>query len=369
MLARQLSNLDGAVTWPPRPPIPERRSDSTAASGCRLLPLKNVFAASDASQVSRFAFVLGLAGLASVTAPAAASAHASETAASKLFGAWNPEPTVIAASILAVALFGRGFLALRRRGRHDHAGWTHACPFLLGMFVLTLALVSPLDAAAEDYLLSAHMLQHVLIGDLAPALLVLGIRGPLTLFAPPAPILRRGARTIWLRRMLGFVLRPKQSFAVWALTLAIWHVPAIYDAALARTWLHDLEHASFLASGLLVWSLLIDPARRGELDLRGRILYAGALFGAAHLFIHPVLLSGSAVYGSYTAQPHRLLGLSPLADQHWAGLVMTVEQMVTLGVFLLVLLRHGASRAFVDRTALPSRHRRRQPGSAPHHRA
>jgi putative membrane protein len=315
--------------------------------------------------VRRFAFVLGLAGLASVTAPAAASAHASETAASKLFGAWNPEPAVIVASTLAVALFGRGFLELRRRGRYDHAGWTHACPFLLGMFVLTLALVSPLDAAADDYLLSAHMLQHVMIGDLAPALLVLGIRGPLTLFMPPAPILRLGARAIWLRRALGFLLRPRQSFAVWALTLAVWHIPAIYDAALARPWLHDLEHTSSLAAGLLVWSLLIDPARRGELDLRGRFLYAGALFGAAHLFIHPVLLSGSAVYGSYAAQPHRLLGLSPVADQHWAGLVMTVEQVVTLGLFLLVLLRQGASPAFVNRTALPSRQRRRRAGGAP----
>jgi putative membrane protein len=268
-----------------------------------------------------------------------------------VIGAWEVEPTVLAGCILAVALFLRGFLVLRRRGRRDHTGWTHAVPFLLGVVVLALALMSPLDAAGDEYLLSAHMLQHVLIGDLAPALLVLGVRGPLTLFLLPPPLLRPAAKIAWLRRTIAFLLRPKASFAVWALTLAVWHVPAIYDAALTRTWLHELEHTSFLVAGLLVWSQLIDPARRGELDLRGRILFAGALVAAAHLFIHPVLLSGRAVYGSYAEQPHRLLGLSPLSDQHWAALVMSVEQLLTLGVFLLVLLRPGLARPFVGRPA------------------
>jgi putative membrane protein len=334
------------------------------APGSRLVRLKNVFAPADASRVSRPALVFALAGVAAVTAPAPASAHTSDVAASKLLGAWSPEPVVIAASIVGLALFGSGFLVLRRRGRRDHAGWTHACPFLLGIVVLALALVSPVHAAGDEYLVSAHMLQHVMIGDLAPALLILGIRGPLILFMLPAPVLRGVAGTMWLRRTLGFLLRPKPSFVVWALTMAVWHVPAIYDAALARPWLHDLEHASFLAAGLLVWSVLIDPARRGELDLRGRILYAGALFATAHLFIHPVLLSGSAVYDSYASQPHRLLNLSPVADQHWAALVMTVEQVFTLGVFLLVLLRPGPTRLSVDRAAPVSTHRRGRAGPA-----
>jgi cytochrome c oxidase assembly factor CtaG len=163
----------------------------------------------------------------------------------------------------------------------------------------------------------------------------------LTFFLLPAPVLRVVAATKWLRRTLGFVSRPKQSFVLWALTLAAWHVPAIYDAALRLTWLHDLEHASFLIAGLLVWAQLIDPARRRELDVRGRALYAGALVATAHLFIHPVLFSDTALYSSYAAQPHRLLGISPLTDQHWAGFVMTLEQLATLGTFLLLLLRPG----------------------------
>jgi cytochrome c oxidase assembly factor CtaG len=301
-------------------------------------------------------WLLVVAGLASLAVPASASAHATSVPASELIGAWDPEPAVLAGSILAIALFGRGWFVLRRRGRRDHAGWMHAGPFLLGVAVLALALVSPLDAAGDDYLLSAHMLQHVLIGDLAPALLVLGVRGPLSLFLLPASILRALAGVTWLRRAMTFLLRPTPSFSAWALTLGVWHVPVIYDAALTRPWLHHLEHASFLVAGLLVWSQLIDPARRGELDVRGRILYVGALVATAHLFIHPVLLSDRPFYPAYASQPHRLLGLSPLSDQHWAALVMTVEQLLTLGAFLLWLLRPGLTRPFVRRPASVSSH-------------
>jgi putative membrane protein len=257
---------------------------------------------------------------------------------------------------VALALFARGLVVLRRRGRRDHANWTHAGPFLLGLVVLGLALMSPLDEAGDQYLLSAHMLQHVLLGDLAPALLVLGARGPLSLFLLPTPVLRGLAGITWVRRALAFLLRPRVSFAAWALTLGVWHVPRFYDAALTRPWLHELEHASFFVAGLLVWSQLIDPARRRELEVRGRVLYAGALIAAAHLFIHPVLLSDKAFYPAYASQPDRLFGLSPLADQHWAALVMTVEQLSTLGVFLLFLLRPGVARVFVGRPASASRH-------------
>jgi putative membrane protein len=265
--------------------------------------------------------------------------------------AWSPEPIVLVASVVAIVVFARAFVVLRRRGRHDHANWTHAVPFLLGVLVLALALVSPLDPIGEDYLLSAHMLQHLLIGDLAPALLALGARGPLTLFLLPTPVLRSLAGMGPLRRALAFLLRPKVSFLAWASTLAIWHVPSIYDAALRSIWLHELEHLSFLVAGLLVWSQLIDPARRRALDVRGRVIFAGALIGAAHLFIHPVLLSDHAVYPSYAQQPDRLLGLSPLGDQHWAAFVMSVEQLATLGVFLLLLLRPRVTRPFLRDSA------------------
>ncbi|HMJ01002.1 MAG TPA: cytochrome c oxidase assembly protein [Gaiellaceae bacterium] len=181
-----------------------------------------------------------------------------------LFGAWELSWPVLAASALALALFARGFARLRARGRSDHAGWSRAVLFTLGIAALTLALVSPLDAIGDDYLISAHMLQHVLLGDVAPALLVVSVRGPLTFFILPRPLLSVIASRRPLRRLVAFVVRPTTSFALWALAIALWHVPRFYDAALERPWLHNLEHLSFVLVGTLVWIQLVDPARRGH---------------------------------------------------------------------------------------------------------
>jgi cytochrome c oxidase assembly factor CtaG len=262
----------------------------------------------------------------------------------RLARAWDLSPPVLVASVLALALFAQGFVRLRRRGRRDHAGWSRAALFTLGTVVLTLALVSPLDAAGDDYLVSAHMLQHLLLGDVAPALLVVSLRGPLAFFVLPRPLLRAAASCAPLRATLGFLVRPKVSFALWALAVGLWHVPRFYDAALARPWLHDLEHLSFLLIGTLVWVQLVDPTGRRVLDVGGRVLYAAALVAVAHVAVHPVLFAGRAVYTPYVDQPQRLFGLTPLADQHWAGIVMTVEQVLTLGTFVVLLLRPRSAR-------------------------
>jgi len=99
--------------------------------------------------------------------------------AAQLESAWSAEPLVLAGVATAAILFARAFIRLRRRGRKDHASWSRAALFGCGLALLSLALVSPLDAAGDEDLLSAHMLQHMLIGDAAPALLLLAVRGPL----------------------------------------------------------------------------------------------------------------------------------------------------------------------------------------------
>ena len=90
----------------------------------------------------------------------------------ELQGTWAFEPAVFAAALLGLALFAQGFLRLRRRGRRDHASPRRAALFALGTVIAVVALVSPLDAIGEEQLLSAHMLQHVVIGDLVPALVI-----------------------------------------------------------------------------------------------------------------------------------------------------------------------------------------------------
>src|SRR4051812_18701457 len=138
---------------------------------------------------------------------------------------------VIAAAVAAL-LFAQAVLRLRRRRRADLAGWDRVALFGAGLAVTLFALIGPLDDLADEKLLSAHMSQHVLIGDLGPALMVTALRGPLLVFSLPASILAPLARNARVRAVLGTLLRPRVAFTLWAANLAIWHVPYLYDLAL-----------------------------------------------------------------------------------------------------------------------------------------
>jgi putative membrane protein len=252
---------------------------------------------------------------------------------------WSAPLGVVAAAALAAALFASAFVRLRRRGRPDLAPWSRAVLFGLGLALGVLPLVSPLDRAGEDYLLSAHMLQHVLVADAAPALLVLAVRGPLVFFLLPPPALRALAPIRPLRAALRFLLRPGVTFTLWVAVMLGWHAPAAYDYTLEHGWAHDLEHASFVLAGTLAWTQLVDPARHRRLTRPGRMLFAFGLLLLGHPIVQGLLFSHRPVYDVYADQPHRLLGLSPLADQRLAAVVMLVEQLLTFGTCFVLLLR------------------------------
>jgi cytochrome c oxidase assembly factor CtaG len=252
--------------------------------------------------------------------------------------AWTLEPAVIAAASVAGLLFLRAFVRLRRRGRADHAPWTRIPLFAAGIAAAVLPLVSPLDPIADRYLLCAHMLEHVLVGDAAPALLLLALRGPLLFFFLPAEVLAPLASLQPLRQLIGFLLRPRVSVTVWALVMAIWHIPAAYDYTLTHQTVHNLEHGCFFIAGLLVWTQLIDPARQRRLSRGRRLGVAAALFWLGTVLSDVLIFSFHPLYPSYAEQPDRLLGLSPVRDQQLAGIVMTAEQFLSLGTCCFFLL-------------------------------
>jgi cytochrome c oxidase assembly factor CtaG len=265
-------------------------------------------------------------------------AHGDAVPVDALWRAWSLQPVPVALALAAAALFAQGFLRLRRRSP-GHAGYDRPLLFALALAAGVLPLVSPLDPVADDYLLSAHMLEHVLIGDAAPALALVALRGPLVFFFLPPQLLRPLASLAWLRAAGSFLLRPFVAFAIWACVTAAWHVPVAYDFALAHERVHDLEHATFVVAGTLVWAVLVDPARRRELTAAGRIFYAWGLFAAGHLATHLILFDSKTHYAHYVAQDERLLGLSPLTDQYWAGIVMTIEELVAFGILTAILVR------------------------------
>jgi putative membrane protein len=240
----------------------------------------------------------------------------------------------ILAAALAALLFAQAVVRLRRRGRADLAGWDRVALFAAGLGVSVFALVGPLDRLADDELLSAHMGQHVLIGDLGPALMVTAVRGPLLVFLLPAAVLARLARSGRVRAVLGTLLRPRVAFSLWALNLAVWHVPYLYDLALAHQGLHDLEHLCWLVTGLLVWTLLVDPGSHRRLTVGGRVALAAAMFATGQVLTDVLVFSFTPLYPAY----HGAHGISALTDQQLAGIVMMVEQLATLGACVALLL-------------------------------
>ena len=254
-------------------------------------------------------------------------------------------PVVVA--VVSALFFLQAALRLRGRGRPDLAGWDRFALFGLGLGVTLFALVGPLDSLADSKLLSAHMAQHVLIGDLGPALMVTALRGPLLVFFLPAPILAPLARSARVRAVFGTLLRPHVAFTLWAANLAVWHVPYLYDLALEHQNLHDFEHVCWVFCGLLVWTLLVDPGSHRRLTVGGRVALAAAMFAAGMILADVLIFTFTPLYPFY----HGAYGISALLDQQLAGIVMTVEQLLTLGVCVALLLRPRWSRSRSGRLA------------------
>jgi putative membrane protein len=236
---------------------------------------------------------------------------------------------VLALAAVAAVRFGQGFARLRRRGRSDHAGWDRAALFAAGLVLSVGPLVSP--TAGES--LAGHMQEHVLIGDAGVALLLLAVRGPLLFFLLPALAARSVARRAPLRRAAGTLSRPSVALAAWALAYAVWHIPAAYDFAVAHEAAHVVEHLCFVVAGFLVWAQLIDPAGRRALSVGGRLAFAGVLFAFGQVLSDVLLLAPEPLYGAYGD------GTAALHDQQLAGLVMMAEQLLTLGVCVMLLVR------------------------------
>jgi cytochrome c oxidase assembly factor CtaG len=232
--------------------------------------------------------------------------------------------------VLGAGLFAQAVIRLRRRGRADKAGWDRIALFALGLALVWVALLSPLDGVAEHRLLAGHMGQHVLIGDLAPALVLLAVRGPLLVFLLPAAVLAPLARSR-VRTWLSALLRPSVAYTLWAANLAVWHVPWLYDLALRHEGVHYAEHACWTFAGFLVWTLLLDDRRRSG----RRVALAAAMFASGQVLTDVLVFSFHPLYPAYTGA----YGISAVTDQQLAGVVMMAEQVLTLGTLAFVLLR------------------------------
>ncbi|MGI8713580.1 MAG: cytochrome c oxidase assembly protein [Solirubrobacteraceae bacterium] len=239
---------------------------------------------------------------------------------------WSWEPTVL----IGVAAIGGLYLMAWRRARasgsRHQPGYGRLALFGGGLLTVLAALVSPVDALGDD-LLVMHMFQHVLLLDIAPILLILGFNKVLL-----RPVTRRLNA---LERHAGYLAHP--AFAVFAYVglMWLWHVPAMYDAALHNTTLHAFEHLCFAAAGSLYWWHLLSPIRgrqrMGGLGPIGYMVVTKLLVGALGIVL---AFAPASFYPFYQHHPH-YWGLSPSEDQSMAGLLMALEQSIVMGIALV----------------------------------
>jgi cytochrome c oxidase assembly factor CtaG len=221
-------------------------------------------------------------------------------------------------------------LRARRLDRHPPP-WRIAC-FSLGLAIVALALFSPIDAVGEDGLLEVHMLQHTLLGAIAPLFLVLGLTGPML-----RPVLaRRGADRLMA------LAHPWVAFSAWAADLAFWHIPPVYDAALADDALHATEHVCLVIFGLILWAPIVEPVRGpGWFTTRLKVAYMAGVWFVGLLGANILWFSGTVIYAPYQRTAPSF-GVSALRDQGDAGTVMMVTHcLIAFGAAAVLFFRQA----------------------------
>jgi putative membrane protein len=241
---------------------------------------------------------------------------------------WTFDPGAIAAAGAVAAAYAIRVRNLARLGRA--VSLARQASFYTGLAILLAALVTPIDAIGESRTFYMHMVQHLMLGDLAPLALVLGLTGPILRPVLALPLVGR----------LRLLANPLIALPAWTLAFYVWHLPAAYQAAVGNPTVHALEHLSFFITGLMIWAAVIEPlpgpAWFGNGAKAAFVLVVRALGGVlATIFIW----AGQPLYPDYAAG-ERLWGISPHSDQVIGGAIMFTEgAIVTLVAFGWLFLR------------------------------
>jgi putative membrane protein len=245
-----------------------------------------------------------------------------------LLTSWTFEPWQLVPTALVALLYAKRVRTLRRRGTPVPA-WRRWL-FWLGLALVLVALASPIDAFGEEEFLFVHMLQHVLLGDLAPLCFVVGLTGPVL-----RPLLRIG-----VVNRLRVLTPPLVALPLWAIDLGGWHVPFLYQAALHHDSVHALEHLCFFTFGGLMWAPVVETLPAPEWFGTGIKLGYIAVVRLFETLLGNVFLWSGTVFYPFYVHDHPRWGVSPLHDQALAGTVMMIEgSIVTLVALAWLFLR------------------------------
>jgi putative membrane protein len=241
---------------------------------------------------------------------------------------WDPAQLLLIAA--AAFLYYRRAATLAARGSPVPA-WRRML-FGLGLVLAFLAVASPIHALGEKQFFFAHMLQHILLGDLAPLCMVAGLTGPLLRPVLALPVVEK----------LRVLAHPFVAFPVWAVNLVLWHLPFAYQGALHHDALHAAQHILFFTCGCLMWAPVLEVLPAPEWFGTGaKVGYIVAVRVVETILGNVFVWSGGVFYHFYD-HPVQRWGISAHADQGIAGGLMMIEgSLVTLGALAWLFLRLG----------------------------
>jgi putative membrane protein len=239
--------------------------------------------------------------------------------------------------VIGVTAFGAAYAlraaTLSREGR-TLPTWRIVCYFS-GLALILAAFLSPVAHIGEELVL-AHMIQHLVVGDVAALLIVLGLTRSVL-----QPIL-----AIRLFDRLRFLTLPMLALPLWIANLYVWHIPALYESAVTTPAIHALQHACFIGFGILMWMPVAGPLPVPSWFGGGAQLGYTLVSRLAGAGLGNILMwAGTPLYPVY-APGQEYWGISALTDQGTAGVIMMVEGgLVTLGILAFVILRWASNDA------------------------
>jgi len=257
-----------------------------------------------------------------------------------LLTSWSFEPLQLAPIVLVAVGYGMRARTLARR-EQPVPGWRVAL-FALGIALLVLAVASPIAVVGEEELFSFHMAQHLLIGDLAPLCLLAGLTGPLL-----RPVLALPG--VYRLRALA---NPFVALPIWAVNLALWHLPVFFEAAVEHSSVHALEHMAFFTGGVVLWLPVLETLPAPEWFGTGAKLgYIVVVRLVATVLGNVFIWGGTPFYHVYDTGKE-YLGLSPQGDQSLAGSLMMLEGSVVTIVAIAWLFLRMAQEGEMRQTLL-----------------
>ncbi|MHB8384533.1 MAG: cytochrome c oxidase assembly protein [Candidatus Binataceae bacterium] len=250
--------------------------------------------------------------------------------AGNLLRAWDFDPSIVIGCAALLAAY-----AVAYRGDYSRAPW-----FVAGVATMFLALVSPLDALSDEYLFSAHMLQHLILILIVPPLLILGLSEKFVRSILAVPALAR------IERILAM---PAVAWTLAMAVLWIWHWPALYDATLADENVHIFEHLCFLVTATIFWWPIFAPVASARMEPVHAIIYLATAAVSNSLLAILLTFANPGLYPAYLHPADSLgilpmlregWGITPAVDQQLGGLLMWVPGgLIFLGAIMFVMAR------------------------------